>query len=133
MSHFTKVKTKIKDLIKLKEALKELNMEYVEASEGIPLKIKGWEKTQQQVDMEIKTGCSYSVGVLVKEDSLEFVSDWWGLETYTGIKQEEFLNKITQKYAYCTVLDKIKEKGYDLVTEEVDDKQTIRLVVRKWE
>jgi len=133
MSHFTRVKTKINDLVRLKQVLQELDYTFLEAGQNSSLAIKGWDKLTQDVQLEIKTGCSYSVGVILNENNLEFVADWWGLETYTGVTQEDFINKITRKYAYSTVMDKIKEKGYSIVTEEIDDKQNIRILLRKWE
>ena len=30
-------------------------------------------------------------------------------------------------------MDKIKDKGYQIVNEEVDNKQNIRIVLRKWQ
>src|SRR5512145_1039311 len=100
MSHFTRVKTQIKDLVQLKQALHDLEFQFQEAEAGSSLVIKGWEKQTESVQLEIKTGCSYSVGVVLNEGNYEFVADWWGLETYTGVTQQDFLNKITQKYAY---------------------------------
>jgi hypothetical protein len=133
VSHFTKVKTKIKSLARLKQVLKDLNYNYNEAEEQTALRIKGWNETEEQVLLEIETGCQYNVGVVLEEDTCQFVADWWGVETYTGVTQQDFIDKIMQKYAYNTVLDKITQKGYNIVTEEVDDKQNIRILIRKWE
>ncbi|MBN1699168.1 MAG: DUF1257 domain-containing protein [Spirochaetales bacterium] len=133
MSHFTRVKTQIRDLCTFKEALKELDIEFTEAGETQDVTITGWQGKKEKVLMELKTGSSYSVGLVEnKEGSYEFVADWWGVETYTGITREDYINKLTQKYAYCTVMDRIKDKGYDIVKEEVDGKQNIRILIRKW-
>ena len=134
MSHFTRVKTKIKNLIRLKDILKVLDYSIVESSTENKITVKGWNKDQTEVLVKIKTGGSYDIGIVRNEEGFyEFVADWWGVETTTGLTQEDFLNKITQQYAYSTIKDKIKQKGYDLVTEEVDDKQNIRIVIRRWE
>jgi hypothetical protein len=134
MSHFTTVKTQISDLVRLKTIINEMGYGILEASEGLKIYIDGWNKAKEEVILKIKTGCSYDIGVIRNEEGMyEFVADWWGVESTSGIVQEDFINKITQKYAYSTVMDKIREKGYDVVEEEVDDKQTIRIVVRRWE
>jgi Protein of unknown function (DUF1257) len=137
MSHITKVKSKIDNLLLLKKTLADLDIECIEATTDNSIKLKAWgkEKINEDVIMEIKTGSSYSVGlVLNKEDNTyEFVADWWSVETFTGIKQEDFIDKITQKYAYNNIMDKIKDKGYELVTEKVDEDKNIRLVLRKWQ
>jgi hypothetical protein len=133
MSHFTKVKTKIKNLTQLKTTLDQLDYSYESSTEDVTMEIHGWNKDKTDVLLKIKTGGSYDIGVVEnQEGGYEFVADWWGVETTTGLTQEDFINKITQQYAYSTIIEKIKKKGYDLITEEVDDKQTIRLVVRKW-
>ncbi len=135
MSHLTKVKSKIKNLNMLKQSLNEIKMKFVESNIHNKLKIKAWNKKNEDILLEIKTGCSYSVGVVLNEENntYEFVADWWGVETYTGIIKEDFVNKITQKYAYNNVMDKIKDKGYELVTEEIDENKNIRIVLRRWE
>jgi hypothetical protein len=134
MSHFTKVKTKIKSLIRLKDVLKASNYTFEEATEQNTLQIKGWNKDTTEVLLKIKTGGSYEIGIVQnQEGQYEFVADWWGVETTSGLAQKDFIAKITQQYAYSTVCEKMKQKGYDLVTEEVDEKQNIRIVMRKWE
>ena len=134
MSHFTKVKTNIKNFIRLKDILKALHYSYEQSTENTQVSIKGWNKENTGVLLKIKTGGSYDIGVIKNEQGLfEFVADWWGVETTTGLTQEDFINKVTQQYAYSTIREKMKQKGYDLVTEEVDDKQNIRIVVRRWE
>lgn len=133
MSHFTKVKTEIKSLTYLKQALEALGYAYVEGSVENPIVIKGYEGETTEVLMEIKTGCSYSVGIIKNsENQYEMVSDWWGLETNLGVKQDDFVNGLMKQYAYNTVLDKVKEKGYSVVTEQQDSSKNIKLVVRKW-
>ena len=42
MSHFTQVETKINDLVCLKLALADLNLEFEEATENQLVKVRGW-------------------------------------------------------------------------------------------
>ena len=137
MSHITKVKSKITDISLLKKTLADLKMQYTEITQENPIEIKSWNKENIVKDMqlEIKTGSSYNVGVIFNEKTKthEFVADWWGVESYSGINKDDFINKISQKYAYNNVMDKIKDKGYQVVNEEVDDKQNLRIVLRKWQ
>ena len=81
---------------------------------------------------EIKTGSKYSIGLRKVNKNYEFVADWWAIETFTGLKQEEILNKITRQYAYETILDKVKDMGYSIVQEDEDNKNNIHLTVRRW-
>lgn len=134
MSHIAKVDTKIKDLVNLKKALKTLNISFLEAEVGKTLTLKGYGKNEIIEDciMEIKTGSSYSIGIRKREKGYEVVADWWAIETFTGQKQEEIMNKLTRQYAYETIMDKITSMGYNIVQEEQDTKENLRITVRRW-
>lgn len=137
MSHITKVKSKITDLTILKKSLADLKIQYTEITEENKIEIKSWDKKNitSDIKLEIKTGSSYNVGVIFndKTKTCEFIADWWGVESHSGINTDDFINKISQRYAYNNVMDKIKDKGYQIVNEEVDNKQNIRIVLRKWQ
>jgi hypothetical protein len=135
VSHIAKIDTKIKDLFYLKKALKSLAIQFTEAHEGETLTLKGYGKNEVIADclMEIKTGSSYSIGIRQKEKGYEVAADWWAIETFTGQKQEDILNKITRQYAYETIMDKIKGMGYSVVQEEQDAKENVRISVRRWD
>ena len=134
MSHITKIDTKIKDLGILKKACENINMECIEAKQGQTITVKGYAKDEliENCIMEIKTGCKYSIGVRKVNKDYEFVADWWAIETFTGLKQEDLLNKITRQYAYENVLDKVSKMGYSVVDEKQDLKQNVKLTLRRW-
>lgn len=134
MSHISKIDTKIKDLSHLKKALEALGITYNEAKEGNNLTLLGYEKHEVIEDciMEIKTNSKYGVGIRKLGDNLEIVADWWAIETFTGEKQEDFLNRITRQYAYETIMDKVKGLGYEVVQEEQDARENVRVTVRRW-
>lgn len=134
MSHISKIDTKIKDLSHLKKALEVLGIVYNEAKEGKTLSLIGYEKHEVIEDciLEIKTNSKYSVGIRKKGESLEVVADWWAIETFTGEKQDDFMNKITRQYAYETIMDKVKSLGYEIVQEEQDVRENVRVTVRRW-
>ncbi|QQO09002.1 DUF1257 domain-containing protein [Breznakiella homolactica] len=135
MSHIAKVDTQIKDLAMLKQALTVLGIQYNEAEQGQTITLKGYGKNEIIEDciMEIKTGSSYSIGIRQKDKGYEVAADWWAIETFTGQKQEEIMNRITRQYAYETVMDKIRGMGYSVVQEEQDTKENLRITVRRWD
>jgi hypothetical protein len=135
MSHIAKIDTKIKDLVYLKKALKTLAIQFAEAQEGETLTLRGYGKNEVINDciMEIKTGSQYSIGIRQKGKRYEVVADWWAIETFTGQKQEDILNKLTRQYAYETIMDKIKGMGYSVIQEEQDAKENLRISVRRWD
>jgi hypothetical protein len=110
-------------------------MQFVEANEGETLTLKGYGKNEviQDCIMEIKTGSSYSIGLRKKGKGYELAADWWAIETFTGQKQEDIINKITRQYAYETIMDKIHGMGYSVINEEQDSKENLRITVRRWD
>ena len=134
MSHISKIDTTIKDLTILKKALKNINMEFIEAQNDQLITVHGYGKDEliENCIMEIKTGCKYSVGVRKVDKNYEFVADWWAIETFTGLKQEDIINKITRQYAYENVLDKVKGMGYNVVEEKQDLQLNVKLTLRRW-
>lgn len=134
MSHISKIDTKIKDLCCLKKALEAMQMEYTEAQEGQAMTLCGYGKGEEINDciMEIKTGSKYSIGIRKCGENYEFAADWWAIETFTGQKQDDLLNKITRQYAYETVLEKVRNMGYSVVDETQDLQQNLKLTVRRW-
>ncbi|HAL18859.1 MAG TPA: hypothetical protein DCO86_04475 [Spirochaetaceae bacterium] len=134
MSHISKIDTTIKDLTILKKALTNINMKFIEAQNDQLITVQGYGKDEiiENCIMEIKTGCKYSIGVRKVDKNYEFVADWWAIETFTGLKQEDILNKITRQYAYENVLDKVKDMGYNVVEEKQDLQQNVKLTLRRW-
>lgn len=134
MSHISKIDTKIKDLKFLKKALDVLAMKYQEAAVGEKLVLQGYDKDEIIEDciFEIKTGSKYSIGIKKINENYELVADWWAIETFTGLKQDEIINKIHRQYAYETIKDKVKDLGYSIVQEDEDTKNNIHLTVRRW-
>lgn len=131
MSHFTKVATKINDLVSLKKALDQLGWKYKTAEGGV--EVRGWRGQTSKADIAIDMG-KYDIGVVQQEDgtySLE--ADWWGVETTKGLKEEEVVKEVNAKYAYQRVVAAVEEQGYTIDTNAVQADGTVKLSVSKWE
>ena len=132
MSHFTTVKTKIRDLTCLKRALEDLAYEFTEATEEELVRVRGYQGETTEAVLSVRASKTYDIGVKVTEDgTYEFIADWWGVETTRGVGEEEFIKKLTQRYSYHMVMEEIRKKGYTL-EEEVNEDDTIQLRVRSW-
>jgi hypothetical protein len=130
MSHFTKVETKIKNLVSLKAALKDLGYAFSEAEQGV--EVRGYLGQKELAELSIHTSKTYDVGVKATANGYEFVADWWGVETTRGVTQEAFVRQVTQRYAYHQVLSEVAKQGYTIETDEVNADQSISITVRKW-
>ncbi len=126
MSHFTKMKTKIRDLSSLKRACERLNLN-LEVGQG--LEVRGF-SGRPKIDGAVIKLDRYDVGFERKQDgSYEIVTDLWGLETKEKIKSPtEWLNRITQMYNVEYMKKQALLKGYS-VTESVQQDGSIMLKV----
>ncbi|HEX7124283.1 MAG TPA: DUF1257 domain-containing protein [Thermodesulfobacteriota bacterium] len=128
MSHFTTVKTKITDLDALRAALADLGYAVVEGE----TQIRGWRNTSQSVDVAARLG-AFDIGFRRGGDgTYDAVADWWGVKTYEGLSQADFMRRVTQRYAYHKVVGEASRQGYTVVEEQNEADQSIRLVVRRW-
>lgn len=131
MSHFTSVKTKIKNQICLVRALKDLGYEVVEAEQGQTVQVRGYQGQKADGIMTIKASKTYDIGVKIGVDgNYEFFADWWGVETTRGVAEEDFIKQVTRRYSYHMVKQEIEKKGWTL--EEEKQGEEIHLHVRTW-
>ena len=125
MSHFTTIKTKIVEKEYLKQALSELGHNYQEGN----VNIRGYQGIQTPVAIKIPTkNYGYDIGFRQSNNAYEIVADWWGIK---DIKQEQFLQQVSQRYAYHAAKAKLEEQGFSLVSEEAKAGDRIHLVLRR--
>lgn len=133
MSHFTAVKTKIRNMLALERALKDLKYEVNLAEEGQRVSVRGYQGQTTDAVACIKASKTYDIGVkLTADGTYEFVADWWGVETTRGVTEEEFIKQLTRRYSYHVIMDEVKKKGYTLETEEETENNELRIHVRTW-
>ena len=126
MSHFTRLKTRMVNLRYLTAALGDLGYEY----ETGALEIRGFGGNRTPVEIRVRTkNPEYDIGFRRDGDGYVIVADWWGIK---DIKEEAFLQKVTQRYAYQGARAALeKEQDFALVSEEVDEEGRIHLVLRR--
>ncbi len=125
MSHFTTLKTRIVSREHLLRALEDLNMEY----ETGELEINGYQGIKTVVEVKVMTGNpDYQIGFRKNRDAYEVVADWYGIK---DIRQEEFLAKVTQRYAYRVALDQLKAQDFAVVSQEIGLDNAIHITLRR--
>ncbi len=125
MSHFTTLKTRIVSRDYLKQALEALQIEYQEGA----LEIRGFQGISTAVEFRVETNNpDYQMGFLKTGDTYELVADWYGIKDFN---REEFLGRITQKYAYLVAKDLLEQQDFAVVEEQVQADKTIRLTLRR--
>ncbi len=134
MSHFTTVETKIKNVMRLEQVLKELNFKFTKAEQGQKVHVKGYLRQTTEADIVIHASKNYEIGINIDAETgnAVFVADWEFIEMNAGYSQDEFTRKVMQRYAYHTVKEEVKLRGYTLEEETVDEENHIHLTVSSW-
>ena len=130
MSHFTTVQTKLKDLVCIKQAVQDLGMTFVESEEMV--EVRGYQGAITKAKMVIRATDHYDIAVRQTAAGYTLEADWWGIEMETCLKEQDWVDRFNQRYAYHKVLAEVTARGFTL-EEEVDDEGEIKLTVRKWQ
>jgi hypothetical protein len=126
MSHFSNIKTQIRNLSSLKVALTDLGVEWKEG----PATVKGYQGQTRTADLVIEQKNNYDIGFSWNGKEYELVADlqyWQQPLTVDG-----FLRQVTQRYAYHTVINESANLGFQLAEQEKNQDGSIRLVVQRW-
>lgn len=123
MSHFTKLKTKIVELLYLKRALKDLNLQFEEGR----VKIRGYMGRKTTVDLKVRTPEGYDIGFVKNGDVYDVVADW---EMVKSFSQETFVKEVSRRYAYQVVKDKLEIQEFKVV-EEKRQGEALTLTLRR--
>ena len=128
MSHFSRIKTKIKNKPELEEALLLLQYDVKEDQE---LKVTGAHGIKHEVvtaDLAIGKDVGFRMNPVSGE--YELVAD---LETWNQpISVERFLDKVNQQYARMTIHNQVKKMGFQVEEEWEMDDNSIELTVTRW-
>jgi len=129
MSHFSTIKTQLKEAEPLIMALDNLGYSTNQDEKFI----KGYRGKFTAVDISMNLPCDTKVGFKWDNNSnaYELVTDLdlWKFD----IPVERFISKVTQMYAYQTIVSKTKEDGYQIVEQKNQNDGSIELVLTKWE
>ena len=129
MSHFSTIKTQLKKSEPLILALNNLGYSINQEEKFV----KGYRGKLTPVDISMNLPGDTKVGFKwdANSSAYELVTDLdlWKFE----IPVERFISKVTQMYAYQTIISKTKEDGYQIVEEQNKNDGSIELVLTKWD
>ncbi len=124
MSHFTRIQTKLRDIDLVKEALKDLGYAVRENTD-----VRGYSRWEQaHADVVIEAEDGQDIGFRREGERVEMIADFWNRQ----LNREEFLQRVTQRYAYRMVIQQAEEQGFQVVKEEQQKDGSIRVVVQRW-
>ncbi len=126
MSHFSNIKTQIRNLKSLKAALSDLGIEWKSG----PRPVRGYQGQTHTAEIVVEQDNNFDVGFSWNGSEYELVADlqYW----QQPLSVEGFLKRVTQRYAYNTVVDESAKQGFELAEQQKNDDGSIRLVVQRW-
>ena len=129
MSHFSAIKTKIRNKPELQEALELLQYTVVEDQE---LRVTGSHGIRHETvtaDLAIAKDIGFRLNPMTNE--YELVAD---LETWNQpIPVDRFIDKVNQQYARMTIHNSVKKMGFQIEEEWEMEDNSIELVVTRWD
>ena len=129
MSHFTCIKTKIKERPYLIEALELMGHN---VQENQQLVINNPSHAEEHPEFHADVAIRNDIGFRWNEnrETYELVAelDTWDLD----VPVERFIDKLTQQYAKATLLATSEEEGFVLEKETSNIDNTIEMVVTRW-
>ena len=125
MSHFSTIKTKIKNKPELIEALQLLQYDVQEDQELVNPIDHQHEKVK--VDVSIGNDIGFRLN---NNGEYELVAD---IQTWKDpVPPKRFVEKVTQQYARMTVHNTVKDMGFKVEEEWEMDDNSIELIVTRW-
>ena len=127
MSHFTTIKTTIRNRPELVEALELLQYNVVQ-----DIKLQNpldHEHKQWQVDIAVNDEIGFRWNKNTRTYELVADEQTWNLD----VPVQRFIDKVTQQYARMTVHNTVKELGYQVEEEWEMDDMSIEITATVWE
>jgi len=126
MSHFSQIKTQIRNLASLEAALTDLGIEWKSG----PQAVRGYRGQTRNAQIAIEQENGYDLGFSWNGKEYELVADlqYWQQD----LSVNGFLSKVTQRYAYHTVLSETAKQGFQVSEQQQNADGSIRLLVQRW-
>jgi len=126
MSHFSKIKTALKDLDLLTKSLDDLGVQW----NSTLTQIKGYKKQNHFANLVIQQNNGYDIGFTWNGIEYQLIADlqfWqqpWSVEL--------FLDKVTQRYAYNSIVKTTHSSGFQTIEEVTQENGSIKIILQRW-
>ncbi len=126
MSHFSQIKTQIRNLASLQAALTDLEIDWKPG----PRAVRGYRGQTCNAEIAIEQDNGYDVGFSWNGKEYELVADlqYW----QQNLSVDGFLKRVTQRYAYHTVIQETARQGFQIAEQKQNQDGSIRLLVQRW-
>ncbi|MEM9004539.1 MAG: DUF1257 domain-containing protein [Cyanobacteria bacterium P01_F01_bin.86] len=128
MSHFSQIRTKIRNLSSLQSALTDVGADWKQG----PSPVRGYQGQTETAEVVIEQSNGYDIGFKLNPETKEYelVGDlqYW----QQPLSVDGFLNQINQRYAFHTVMEATAKEGFQVAEQQTTEAGAIRLVVQRW-
>lgn len=126
MSHFSKIKTSLKDLEIIKKSLDDLRINWRTDTTVI----NGYKAQNHSANLVIKQNNNYDIGFTWNGIEYQLIADlqFWQQPWPVDL----FLDKITQRYAYNAIIKSTQEEGFQCIEETSQENGSIRITLQRW-
>jgi hypothetical protein len=127
MSHFTRIKTKLRDAEVLKKVLRDMGHEPADDPKGGQVVIRGWAGQTRKAELKVARG-EFDIGFVRQDDGFDIIGDFSGMR----INQTNFAHEVGRRYARETILTAAAAQGFNVVEEVNQADGSVKLVVERW-
>lgn len=125
MSHFSQIKTQIRNLNSLQAALTDLGINWAGSKT-----VRGYRGQTRNAEISIEQDNGYDVGFSWNGKEYELVADMQYWQQPWSV--EGFLRRVTQRYAYHTVVNETARQGFHIAEQQQNEDGSIRVLVQRW-
>lgn len=126
MSHFSQIKTQIRNLTSLQAALSDMGIDWKSGSR----EVRGYRGQTYKAEISIEQNNGYDIGFSWNGEEYELVADLQFWEQAWSVNR--FLSMVTQRYAYHTVVSETAKQGFQISEQQKNEDGSIRLVLQRW-
>lgn len=126
MSHFSQIKTQIRNLDSLQSALTDMGINW----KAGPHPVRGYQGQTQNAEVVVEQDNGYDIGFAWNGEQYNLVADlqYW----QQPLTVDRFLSQVTQSYALNVVTQTSSQQGFQVSEQVKQADGSIRLVVQRW-
>ena len=128
MSHFSRIKTSIREIDLLKKSLTNLNLVWEEKEQLI----EGYQGETHKVNLVLPQENNIDIGFeRTQDNNYQLVADlaFWNQSTSV----DAFLDSLHKEYALTTVLEETKKQGFEKISQTQNQQNgEVVIIVEKW-
>nr|YP_009293928.1 hypothetical protein Ahnf_131 [Ahnfeltia plicata]AOM65616.1 hypothetical protein Ahnf_131 [Ahnfeltia plicata]UAT97235.1 hypothetical protein Ahn.pli.UK.pt_065 [Ahnfeltia plicata]UAT97440.1 hypothetical protein Ahn.pli.Chile.pt_065 [Ahnfeltia plicata] len=126
MSHFSKIKTSIRKLDTLQKTLTDLGLTWRLTN----INMQDNSNYKHNADILLDEGNKSQYGFIWNGNEYELLADLQFWDNHISV--EGFLDKITQRYAYNSIIAESQSQGFDNIKETFLVDGSIKIELQRW-